>query len=186
MVKFPPAVNLLPENVKESFTRRYYFSLASLFIFLIAVAAAAGVALLMPSYLVAKDSEVAYERILDSTEKNLGLKEKDGANAGVIELAERVKILAAYAYRPAVMPILAAIGQNVSKEISVKSIKIKEVESGKGTATVAGIATTRASLLGFANALKAERIFLSVSVPVEQLAGEMDIEFSLTFPYELP
>ncbi|GEM_PF-1470391 len=186
MVKFPHSVNLLPDAAKQSLTSGYYFSLATLLFFFIAVAALAGAAILAPSYLVAKSGEQSALQILDSTEKTLGLKEKNGANAGVLELVERVKILGAYEYRPAVMPVLSAIGTHVTKNISVRIVKMKKSESGKGTVTISGVAATRVALLAFVNALKTERIFTAVSIPVEQLAGESDIEFTLTFPFAIP
>ncbi len=179
-------VNLLPPEEKRKLRLRYLLSLATLFFVLVALAVAAGAALLVPSYLVAKNAEESATRNLDSIEKILGLKEKAGANASVLELSERVGILGSYSYTPAVMPVLSAVGASLVKGASVRTVKIKETENGKGTVTISGVADTRAALLSFSNALKAERIFSGVSIPVEQLAHEADISFSLTFPYALP
>lgn len=179
-------VNLLPREVKHSLRIRYYLSLATLFCFLAGVAISLGAALLVPSHLLAKNSVESSTRYQAALEETLGLKGRSGTLEEMATLAERVSILSSYETSGRTAPALAALGRDLPKGISVTKIAIQLTDSGAGTVTVAGIADARADLVALVEALKRDRLFERVAIPVGQLATDTDIPFSLSFALTTP
>ena len=179
-------VNLIPREVQRSLALRYYMSLATMFFFLAAIAIGLGALLLVPSYLLAKNTVESSARYRAALEDTLGLKEKAGVTDAMSALGERVSVLASYDAAPRTALALAAVGRDLPEGVSVTKMSLQITDTGAGTITVAGVAKARGALVSFVDALRADPLFQSVSIPVNQLATDTDIPFSLSFALVKP
>lgn len=177
-------VNLLPQKTKKSFVIAYYLTYSALLFALLGLMVALGAGLLVPSYFLAREEVISTERYLSALEETVGLKEQTGSREIVLQLAESVDILSSFEGSRASADILVEIDRSVPRRVSIQGIGITHFGARAGEVIVAGVADTRADLLAFSDALKANPLFDSVSVPVNQLAPETDLKFSFSFHFE--
>lgn len=176
-------VNLLPHQMQREVRTKYYLKFLAFFFFALAGIFTSGVALLAPSYFLARDEAETSLRYLDTLKQTAEVRGREGADRELKVVAERTAILDAYATSPQAAPILSEIGVLTGKGISLKALEIVRVDEASGTLMLAGLAQTRSDLLAFVKALNESAMFASVEVPLAQLAIDTNLEFVLEFPY---
>ncbi len=174
-------VNLLPSQSQARLSRTYYVRLATTLLSALVVVLFLGALLLTPSYLLARDEAESAKRYLSALDESAGLRERSGALSVVAELKEVLELSKLFAEPPVTADTLSAITSHVVAGVRIQKIVFGKTEEGKTSISVAGIADTRAGLLSFAEALKADATFEGVTLPVSQLAQDTDIEFTLHF-----
>jgi len=177
-------VNLLPEKIQRSLTRTYYARLLSLSIFFAALAVFASAAFLVPSYLRATAEADATTRTLQASQQALNLGAKGGTAGEFSVLTERVAILKTYMRPPEVADVLSLLTRQVPKGVSVSKITITPGDDGAGSLSLTGKADTRTDLLAYVAVLQGISAFKDVSVPVEALASEVNVDFTLSFSFD--
>lgn len=178
-------VNLLPRDSKTHILRRYYIRFISYFFIALAGVFLLGAGLSVPSYFLAKSEAETSLRYLDTLKQTADVRERAKASEQMMILAERTSILEAYAYAPAVAPLLEEISKLVPKGVVVTAIAIERDSATAGTIMLQGRAETRSALLTFAEQLDQSELLQAVEVPLDQLAIDTNLEFSLEFPFAL-
>lgn len=175
-------VNLLPKPVIRQMRRMYYVRLSIVLFLLLSASFFAGAALLVPSYILAERSADAGERYVHALEETVGLRERTGVTNEIRALAERTKILAAYAEKPTSEPFFREITEDIPDGVFISGIAF-----AKGDETfnisIAGSAETRTALLMFVDRLRESGAFDGVNIPVSQLATDTNIPFSISASY---
>ncbi len=183
MMHFPDGIDLLPEREKRALRMRYYFGLATIGAFMLALAVFAGAALLVPSYLLSKNQAESAERYFAAERLSAAQSDSSGTGRDVALLSERLSILKKYERQPAVADILSRIGTDAAGAAGLTIISMTFNANGSGTTTVSGTAPTRAALLSFGDKLSKESAFVGAQVPVSDLASDAALPFTIPFGY---
>ena len=176
-------VNLLPKPIKRKLRLDYYVRLATVACGACAVVIGMGIALLVPSYLFARDEAETTARYVAAIQE-MGLRERAGSQSSIALLAERIKIIKEYERPPVTAQILSRLEVRLPASVTLKKIGVRYDAAGEGGILISGVAGTRNALLAYAQSLQKENIFSGVTVPVSQLNADKDIDFSLSFSFK--
>jgi Tfp pilus assembly protein PilN len=99
------------------------------------------------------------------------------------ELAEKVEILSSFESSRSTAAIVEAIDRALPARVFLQGVSVTHFGPRAGEIVLVGIADTREDLLAFSDALKTNRLFRDVSIPVNQLVPEFDVEFSFSFGF---
>ncbi len=176
-------VNLLPKPVRRKLTYGYYVRLLATFFLSLAFVVGIGAGLLLPSYYLARNESDASARYLEALEGTADIKNRGQIGRTVARFVEQIALLKRYDNEPVTAKMLAAVEAHLSKEVLVNAVQIDYDDSHSAIITLSGVAENRTALLSFAQELKGESVFAGVSVPVNQLAGDSDLLFSLEFNF---
>ena len=179
-------VNLLPEKTKRSLTLLYYSRFLSAAVFFVALAVLAGAAVLVPSYVRSIAEADAATRFLEASQKAVSLGSRGGVSGQFAALSERVKILTTYAWPASTARVLSALSTHVPKGVYLTKIAVTPTNEAAGKVSITGKASTRAGLLAFVSALQSVSAFQGVVVPVQSLASDANVDFTLAFSFNLP
>lgn len=174
-------MNLLPPKEKEALRQSLKTRSLALGMFLVAVAFLAGSIMLLPSYFLALgnfyrvSSEDSSLTIHDESQVKalLNLPQEIGDKLGLVASSERLPTT----------DYISAIVESLPQDVKLDSLSFarghsREEENGT-LVSVSGEASSREALMLFSNALKESGRFLSVDVPVSNLAKDKDLPFSI-------
>ncbi|OGG44349.1 hypothetical protein A2841_01010 [Candidatus Kaiserbacteria bacterium RIFCSPHIGHO2_01_FULL_48_10] len=176
-------VNLLPKPIKRKIRFDYYLRLTAGAFFVCAIVILMGIALLIPSYLFARNEAETSTRYVASIQEKTELQQRGGVQASIALLAERLKIIKEYNRQPVTAHILSRLEGRLPSRVTLQKIGVRFTAPGEGDILISGFAETRNGLLEYAQALQKESIFAGVVVPVSQLSLDRDIDFSLSFAF---
>lgn len=181
-------VNILPKKEQHELITAYYARLASTFLILAALVILIGGALLAPSYILLSESTAASERFTQAVTQTLTLKNKSANTSVLPALSEQARLVGQITRPPELPGLLSGILAAQSKNIQLSKIDISFDQStpGAGMLALTGTSASREALVAFVDALKKNAAFAGASVPVQNLAGDTDIPFTLSFAYSLP
>lgn len=170
-------VNLLPKKETARIISSYYVRFVTSLLLLLSGILFVGGALLIPSYLLAQNTAEAGGRYVRALEETVGLKERTGATSEVRRLAEKTRILNELNLEPVTANFFEDVLNEKPRSVALVGFALS---SGKEMAfSVTGIADTRSGLLSFVNALKNNGQMKNVEIPVNQLAVDKDVPFSI-------
>lgn len=178
-------VNLLTAQDQTKLRVRYYMGIVSSFIFVLVGVCVLGTALLTPSYFLAKAEAVSAIRALEVSKESVGLYQSSGIVQQVSLLKERLNILKEYESVQTVPLVLAELTTNVPNGVRINSTSILFTSAGAGTITISGKAKTRTDLISFGKKIEIVRMFKGASIPISNLVNETDIDFSVSFSFDI-
>lgn len=178
-------VNLLPTKERKQLRRIYFARFATVFFFLASAVTFAGSLLLAPSYFLAESNANAARKDLGISLESAASRASLDAKEKIAFLKERITILKEYQRAPASALILSHIAADASTDIGVNAISIVFTASGEGTVNVTGKAKTRTALIALGQKLQSDGAFHGASVPVSDLAGGNNIDFSIPFTFSI-
>lgn len=179
-------VNILPKKEQNDLVTAYYTRLGSAFLILATLAVVIGGALLAPSYILLNDSASASERFTQAVTQTLSLKSKTGGEDTLSSLSEQTTLVNQLTRPPQIPALLSGILAAQGKNIAITKMSFLLEGTGTGTLNLTGTAVSREALVAFVDALKSNSAFANAAVPVQNLAGDSDIPFTLSFAYKLP
>lgn len=171
--------NLLPTAEKRLLTREYRLRTVIAMLYALGVLAAISVVSLVPALVRTHSLASSAERARALEEKTL---EQLGASTVASEFRQASVELAALAPTPGdpdPSSLIRTIAVLRPAGVLIQSIAY-ELKGGAATMlTLGGMASNRDDLLEFVEALKGERTFVAVDLPIGDLARERDVRFSL-------
>jgi len=172
-------INLLPPQARKAVTREYWLRVVTVWALLLAVGCIACGLLLMPSY-------VLLQAHLAAVTTEAGALENAGGDA--FEAEARIKEanllaeeLADNSATVTLSGIIMSIDQaRKSASITLNAYAVERTTEGLETVHVQGVARTREALLAFQEALEAEPLFETATVPIANLVRGTNLPFAMT------
>ncbi len=171
-------INLLPHSAEARLKALYRYRLATAVCILSACVALATLCMLLPSYVLLQSQVRAYE------ETSLAIKEEQ---ADVMELSEKIKAanllseeIAKYESRLVFSEVTQKIADIAGERIEIEVVGYEEKPDTPTGLVVSGRAATRNDLTAFSANLIADPMFLSADVPIQNLASDRDVSFTIT------
>lgn len=167
-------INLIPPDGKRIVRREYLARVASVWFLIAALAVASGALMLFPTYiLITQQLHIeAQSAVVSEDTYNTALKELNLAHALAAKLATPPKGVPA-------ADVLAHTEAALKDGVVLRGFSIDALAEGSQVQAV-GTAETRESLRQFIGQLEADPFFKDASVPVSDLARDVDLVFTLT------
>jgi hypothetical protein len=166
-------INLIPPDGKRTVRKEYIARVASVWLFIAALAIASGALMLFPTYiLVAQQLTIDASNAVSDEAYNQALKELNLAQALATKLAAPQRGVPA-------ADILAHAEDALEDGVVLRGISIESV-GGVPSVQAVGTAQTRELLRRFIANLESDPFFTDASVPVSDLARDVDLVFTLT------
>jgi len=170
-------INLLPKTGEVHVKGLYRYSFLALFSLLLGLVALAAVCMLVPSYVLLKSQIRAYEAT------SLAIKEEQ---ADVVALTAEIKAanqlsseIAQYHNELNFNETIDLIRSIAGVRVSIDSISYEAVVGESPQFVVSGTALTRNDLTSFSARLTEDEQFEKADVPIENLAGDRDVSFTI-------
>lgn len=165
--------NLLPPAIKRTLRTRYYLRVCTIFAFMAAACLVAGAVALVPAYATRTSIERTLEAELTQLRTQI---EQQGVDRDLINtMRELVQRLAAYSQPHATAQL--AMVDSYADGLLISSY-VFDLTHHK--VVVEGVSPTRSALVTFADALEADELVASVSLPLSSLAAREDVSFELS------
>jgi Tfp pilus assembly protein PilN len=175
-------INLLPQNAEQQLKSLYRYRLATTLSLLCGAVALATLCMLLPSYVLLQSQVRAYE------ETSLAIKEEQ---ADVEALSEKIKAanllseeIATYDSVFVFSEVAEKVAEIAGERIALEVISFEEKPDTPSSVVVSGRAATRNDLTAFSSRLIADPMFVSADVPIQNLAGDRDVSFTITIVLE--
>lgn len=171
-------INLLEPSVRRSLNLRYQLRRVAALLTLLAVAFLVGAGSLLPAYLLSKAKEREVSLSAMTLEESLAARGKNELSSELVALREKINALETDASAKA-YEVLTAILVARPNSVAVNNF----FYTRKGTtweSQVVGVAATRDTLLAYQKELKKNILFTDVDLPINNLAKEKEIGFTLT------
>ncbi len=171
-------LHLLSPKEKKNILREYHLRLVVVTLLFVALLSVVTVALLLPSFFLSDVKEnasagrVAALDIPHATLDEASLKAFDTARRTLSKIQVIGKSLSPSEMFEKILDLRPS-------GITVSSALYGSGEAGKVGVKIAGTALNRSTLVSYVDAVKATKIFSEVDFPVNNLAQEKDIQFTL-------
>lgn len=170
-------INLIPPQARTAVTREYWTRVLTVWGFLFGGVAVALVVLLLPTYLLLHLQLVALLQQMDSTE---GTEQSvRAAEAAIKEANTYITVLEETQDAVPVSDLFSIIVETAGDDISLSALAVVD-EVDAMQIRVQGVAKTRGALVAFQNSMQRLPQFDEVTVPVPDLAREVDAPFTMT------
>lgn len=171
--------NLLPPQAKKQIVVEYWVRVVCVWIMLWSGCLLVGSLLLWPTYVLLSGNNQAYaDSVNEATERNIEYTDLSRILSGASKQAESVIQLS---QKKRLSEILSDIWGTVdSSAVEVATVNINRVDGQVQAVFIAGQAQDRLSLAAFRDNLEALAYVTQVDLPIENLAQNQDIPFSLT------
>ena len=162
----------------------YYARLFGTFFLGAAFLILVGAGVLVPSYFLAQDEAETTARYASAIEQTIAISESSAGVKTLPTFAEELALLKNYAGTPSSRQLISGAVSVLPKNVSISNISVRYKTLSAGEMSVKGQAATRASLITYVDALKANAAYKGIAVPVEALISDADLEFTLTFQFD--
>jgi Tfp pilus assembly protein PilN len=176
-------INLIPKEQKKKMTVDFYYRLAILFLLLGSFCVFVATAALLPAYFIsAKKNSIVNaklqiqkdEPLSTSGEQSLATVKDVNSKLGIVESGENNQFVIS-------TKIIDAVISDKTPGIQITQISYQNDPTTGRKVTLVGIASTRAALLSFEQALQNDPGFKNVDLPISNFVKESDLQFDLTF-----
>lgn len=175
-------INLLDRQERQLVRREYYVRIVATTLALMGVVALFGATALLPALFVLRSSTDSLERRASEVAATLEKNDSDGTGARLVALREQLQTLAEKR-PPGFHETLTALEEHRVAGIELTSISYHPGEKGVEL-RIGGVAATREALTSFRKRIETARGFTDVLLPVNNLARDRDIVFSITALYK--
>lgn len=169
--------NLVPQHIQKQVRREYYVRVATVWLFLVAGAFLVSTIALIPTYVLVSTQTSTLKSVISDTSVHRT------AYEDAVETLSESEELAQYIRNGALPPMYELVRTVVTKansKVALSEVHITRNENTFAPLTVQGNADTRAALVAYRDALRADAHFKEVLLPVESLIGDTDLVFSMT------
>lgn len=177
-------INLLPAEYKKELVSEYRVRLGAVALLLIAGVFCTGVLFILPSFFLV----YSQERVLVKERMRQESMLTDNANntENVLQLsAHRTNILETKYTREALVDLIGAIIKKRSSGITLSTFQYEHRQDGTDILVLKGLAQTRDELVQFEKVLEEELRVKDVQLPISDLAGRVDIAFTMNLTLAL-
>ncbi len=171
--------NLLPSHERQEIAHQRARRLVSALLVLASGVFVIGTVLLVPSFVAVISSREAGRVRLETTRRLLDRQKDATAAADVVSTKEKVALVTNDGDRISGSNTLAQIVGIVPEGISLQSVLWRE-EGEAVFLDMTGSASTRNELIAFGDALRSTGLFADVTIPIESLAQQTNLQFRLS------
>lgn len=171
-------INLIPPAAKRAVRREYWQRVFVVWLVLLNVCLVLGGLLTAPSFVLVQSQLTAYQSQLESAAAVAS--EQDQLAATITDTNERARTVLAAAEVPAMTPYLERLRALASAGVAITQVRVIRTEALVTELVVSGEARSRESLRRFSEQIVADERFAAADVPLENLAANEDIAFSLS------
>ena len=179
-------VNLITPKARVSLMTLYYSRLFAVLFSALGSAVAVGAILLLPSYFFIHAEADQASQYVASAGGIAKERAKGAAQETLAAFNESVRLLHSAAREPSFAHIMTLSVQDKPRGISVSTIEVVYDATGTAHITLAGTASTRATLIAYADLLKKVPEFKSVVLPVSDLVADVGGDFTITADWVPP
>lgn len=135
-------------------------------------------ALVFPAYLSAKSAETSVAAAYRAAAEASASSVNKGADTAITKAKEYMAAFETLVPLDADAGALSIVGVK-PKGVSITSISLGDTDDGVGV-SIGGVASTRAELLAFSDALETVSDFSAVNLPVNYLANDTNIDYTIS------
>lgn len=176
--------NLLPKNYRRRVKNEYLLRVVVIALALILTASVIGAALLIPSYFLSRSKKNAILEQAELIERSIARSEGEVSFEMLRKTRDRLTFLSRDRERTTIIALIKTIIEEEPSGIVLSDISYSREGEG-ATIAVSGSAKRRDDLISFRSALNRNDQFLSVTLPVSDLARSSDIRFTITFKVKI-
>ena len=170
--------NLIPPEAKKQLVRLYWIRLVSAWTILWALALCIGALLMYPTYLLISGTSAAYaETVANVVERTQAYDEMVSKLDTSNKEAQRI---VKGSLQSKLSDVLADIWSVNGQGIEISGVQLSRTTSGLAPFRLTGEAADRQALASFRDRLEALAYVEQVDLPIENLAQNQDISFTVT------
>lgn len=171
--------NVLPENLKADIKSQYRTRFAVTVLMFIIFLQVVFLISLFPSWFLSMNKE--NDALTKANSLNAGSLSQSSAPASSVAVGvnEKLRILNTVVLYPQLVPLITAVLVNKPSDIHLNSFTYTSKDATDATLTVAGVSSTRETLVSFVKSLQNSGAFKTAVLPVSDLAKDTNIEFSI-------
>ncbi len=170
--------NLIPPQAKTQLVRLYWIRLVSAWAIVWSVAFGIGLLLMYPTHLLITGTSEAYTETAASASERTEVYDEMVKELGTANLQARQ--IVSGAKQTKLSSILSDVWSVNGQGVEVSTVQLTRVEGELGPISLIGEAANRQALASFRNRLEALPYVASVDLPIENLALNQDIPFTIT------
>lgn len=171
-------INLIPPDARSRITTEYWIRVATVWLFLLAVAAVLAGMFLLPSYVLVTSQVRSFAAEAEAAKASVA--HSDGTARALVIASDQARLLMESEQTRRFTDLIAAISTAAGEGIVVREYNFARVAGSVAPVRVGGLAASRQSLAAFRDALVADPAFSAVDLPISNFAKDRDIVFSLT------
>lgn len=172
--------NLLTEETKKKNSIEYRLKELTVIFYLLSGILISGTILLLPSFFLVETKKSAAEEIINNTKQEEGKNDRGQFADTIKKIDESLKLIKVdsnISNSPSVL-IQKIIGSK-NDNVTINRF-IYTLEGASSTVIIDGFAGNRDSFLNFVDSVKKTESFVSADYPVDLIARNRDIKFSIT------
>jgi hypothetical protein len=170
-------INLIPPVAKRAMLREYWQRVAIVWLLLLCGCMVLAGFLTAPSFVLVQSQLSAYQSQLQSAAALAS--EQDELAAMITRTNEQASTVLAAGQVSSMTPYLEQVRALATGDITLTRLEVVRTDTVISEVVVTGEAATRVSLTTFAERIEADERFSEAAVPLENLAANEDIAFTL-------
>lgn len=171
-------INLIPPAAKKRLKFEYGIRVISVWLFIWSVAFLIGASLLFPTYVLIGSQISVFTESAEIASENVTSYEN--VSQALVQSSLQARLALDEANLPAISKYLSLFKSLETSEIAIERISIRRDESGIQPIQLVGEADNRQALANFRDAIVSKDEVLEVDLPINNLAQDSEISFSLT------
>ncbi|HMA79135.1 MAG TPA: hypothetical protein VKP88_08580 [Candidatus Paceibacterota bacterium] len=170
-------INLIPPVAKRAMLREYWQRVALVWLLCLCGCMVLAGLLTAPSFVLVQSQLQAYQSQVQSAAAMAS--EQDALAETITTTNEQAATVLAAGQVPSMTAYLEQVRALANQGITISRIEVVRADTSISEVVVSGVADTRVSLTTFANRIESSPQFSEASVPLENLAANEDIAFTL-------
>ena len=170
--------NLLPPAAKKQIVFEYWIRVFSVWVILWSVCLLISAIVLWPTYVLIVGSSEAYaDSVLDASERTA---QYESISQTLSQATKQAQTIVIQDRQTKLSAIFSDVENAAGPEVDLSGVTVNRNKSDIDPVRVQGIASNRQSLAAFKNRLETIPYVVSVDLPIENLAENQDIVFTIS------
>ncbi len=170
--------NLIPPEARTRIVAEYWLRVATILLFLVAVAALAVIAFLLPSYVLVTAQVQSFAAEVEIAKASVA--HSDGTARMLVIAGDQARLLVQAEQTKRFSDIISAVSSKTVEGIEVTEYGFSRAGDALAPVRIGGTAATRQALAAFRDALLDHAEVTEVNLPISNFAKDRGIQFSLT------
>lgn len=171
-------INLIPFSAQKQVKREYWVRVVSVWMFLVGSGFLVVALLNTPVYVLVHSQLESYlNEYNQASDETQSFKT---AQATITDANSTIALLGLSNTQTSFSGIIAKLESLTGSGITINTYQLIRTDGALGTITISGVADSRLSLSQFKDALQKDPLFSSATLPLSNLAKDVDIPFSIS------
>ncbi len=170
-------INLIPPRARSMIVKEYWLRVLAVWLFLLGTGCLLVASLLLPTYMLLRNDLVSLrDQVAANAAETANF---DTSSAALSTAMKEAELLGAMGTTSSYTKDVARLTSIAGGEVVVRSFSFARVEQTT-TITITGVASTRASLATFRDAIEADANFTDAVLPISSLIKDKNLDFTMT------